>query len=54
MLADIHMRDERDSGRPVAPLCAADDAVELDTSELDIAGAVAAAIRIAEERLAKA
>jgi len=54
VLADIHARDERDSGRDVAPLCPADDAVELDTSELDIAGAVAAAIRIAEERLAKA
>jgi cytidylate kinase len=54
VLADIHARDERDSSRAVAPLCAADDAVELDTSELDVAGAVAAAIRIAEERLAKA
>ena len=53
VLADIHTRDERDSGRAVAPLCAAPDAVELDTSELDISGAVAAAIRIAEERLAK-
>ncbi len=53
VLADIHARDERDSSRAVAPLCAADDAVELDTSELDVAGAVAAAIRIAEERLAK-
>ena len=53
VLADIHARDERDSGRAVAPLCAAPDAVELDSSELDIAAAVAAAIRIAEERLAK-
>ena len=54
VLADIRARDERDSGRSVAPLCAAGDAVELDTSELDVAAAVAAAIRIAEERLATA
>ena len=54
VLADIQARDERDRERAIAPLCAAPDAVELDTSELDVAGATAAAIRIAEERLAKA
>ncbi len=54
VLADILARDERDSGRAVAPLCAADDALELDTSALDVAGAIAEAIRIAEERLGKA
>lgn len=54
VLADIRARDERDSGRSVAPLRPAPDAVELDTSGLDVAGAVAAAIRIVEERLAKA
>jgi cytidylate kinase len=53
VLADIRARDDRDSGRTAAPLCAAPDAIQLDTSELDVDGAVAAAIRIAEERLAK-
>jgi cytidylate kinase len=53
VLADIRARDDRDSGRTAAPLCAAPDAIQLDTSELDVEGAVAAAIRIAEERLAK-
>jgi cytidylate kinase len=53
VLADIRARDDRDSGRTAAPLCAAPDAIQLDTSELDVDGAIAAAIRIAEERLAK-
>jgi cytidylate kinase len=34
VLADMRIRDERDSGRAVAPLRRADDAVEIDTSEL--------------------
>ncbi|MDE2578158.1 MAG: (d)CMP kinase [Hyphomicrobiales bacterium] len=48
VLADIRRRDERDSGRSAAPLKAADDAVTLDTSELDIDGAFAAALAICE------
>lgn len=36
ILADIRARDERDSQRAVAPLKPADDAVTVDTSELDI------------------
>jgi cytidylate kinase len=35
-LADIQARDERDSNRAVAPLIPADDAIVVDTSELDI------------------
>lgn len=54
VLADIRSRDERDSERAAAPLKPAADAVILDTSELDAKGAVAAAIRLAEERLSLA
>jgi len=49
VLADIQRRDERDRNRAVAPLVRADDAHRLDTSALDIEGAVAAAIRIVED-----
>jgi cytidylate kinase len=48
ILEDIRRRDERDRSRAVAPLKAADDAIELDTSNLDVEAAVAAAIRIVE------
>jgi cytidylate kinase len=48
ILADILRRDERDRSRAVAPLKPAADATILDTSKLDIEGAVAAAIRIIE------
>ena len=51
VLLDIRSRDSRDSSREVAPLKPAPDAILLDTSELDVAGAVAEAIRRAEERL---
>jgi cytidylate kinase len=44
VLADIMRRDERDRSRAVAPLRPADDAHVLDTTTLDIEGAVAAAI----------
>jgi cytidylate kinase len=54
VLADIQARDERDSGRETAPLRPADDAVLLDTSDLDPDAAVAEAIRLLEAHLAKA
>lgn len=50
VLADIRARDARDSQRATAPLVAAPDAVTLDTSEMDIAAAVAAAIAVVEAR----
>ena len=53
VLADIRARDERDSGREVAPLRQADDAILLDTSDLTVDGAIAEAIRLAEQRLAQ-
>ena len=48
--ADLRRRDERDLTRAEAPLRAADDAVVLDTSELDREQAIAAAIALVEER----
>jgi CMP/dCMP kinase len=48
VLGDIRARDERDSGRGIAPLRQAEDAVRLDTSELDVAAATAAAVAIVE------
>jgi len=48
VLADIHARDERDTGRDAAPLVMAADAILLDTSALTPDEAVAAAIAAAE------
>jgi cytidylate kinase len=48
ILADILRRDERDRGRAVAPLVAADDAHLLDTTYLDIDAAFRAAVSIVE------
>ncbi len=50
VLADIRKRDARDSGRSSAPLVAAADAVVLDTTALDVEGALAAALRIVGAR----
>jgi len=52
VLIDIRARDARDSGREAAPLAQAEDASLLDTSELDIDDAIAAAIALADEKLA--
>jgi cytidylate kinase len=52
VLADIRSRDARDSGRVVAPLKPASDALVVDTSKLDPDQAIAEAIRLAEQRLA--
>ena len=54
VLADIRKRDERDSARSSAPLVAAADAMRLDTSDLDVEEAVAAAIALVERRRAGA
>jgi cytidylate kinase len=53
VLTDIRERDERDSRRAYAPLVPAADAYVLDTSNLDIDAAIAAAIRYADSRVAK-
>ncbi|HYC74057.1 (d)CMP kinase [Brevundimonas sp.] len=48
MLADIVRRDERDAGRGAAPMVQAEDAVLLDTTDMDIETAFDAARRIVE------
>ncbi len=54
VLADIRARDARDSGRAVAPLKRARDALVLDTSDLTPDEAIAEALRRADQRLARA
>lgn len=51
VLADVEARDARDRERATAPLVPADDAVTIDTSEMDIAAAVGAAIAHIEAAL---
>lgn len=51
VLLDLKARDERDSGRQIAPLLQAEDADVLDTSELDVGKAIDAAIKLVERRL---
>lgn len=53
VLADLRARDRRDSERAAAPLRPADDAVILDTSAMDIAAAVDAAITHVQARLGR-
>jgi cytidylate kinase len=53
VLADIHARDARDSGREAAPLVRAEDADLLDTSDIGVEAAVAEAIALVERRTAK-
>lgn len=50
VLADVRERDARDQDRSTAPLRPADDAVLIDTSQMDIEEAVAAAIAAIEAR----
>jgi cytidylate kinase len=49
VLTDIRKRDERDSNRSASPLRQADDAHLLDTTNLGVEAAVAAAIAIVEK-----
>lgn len=53
ILAAINERDARDTGRAVAPLCAAADAVVLDTSDMTLEESIAAAEKIVRDTLAK-
>lgn len=48
ILADMRRRDEIDSGRAVAPLKAAPDAIQLDTTKLSVAEVVAHVLGMAE------
>ncbi len=51
ILEDIRKRDERDSHRAAAPLLKAADAVELDTTSLDIDAAFNAALAIVARKI---
>ena len=53
VLADIHARDARDTGRAEAPLVRAEDALLLDNTALDRDAAVAAAIAFVEGKVAR-
>jgi cytidylate kinase len=48
--ADVDRRDRLDSSRVASPLRAADDAVRLDTTELDLAGVLDRLVAIVDER----
>jgi cytidylate kinase len=52
VLADIRARDARDTGRGAAPLRQADDAILLDTSDMNADEAARRAIDAAKARLA--
>lgn len=54
VLADIRRRDNRDKNRAAAPLVQAQDAVLLDTTNLDIDAAFKAAIELIDAALARA
>jgi cytidylate kinase len=49
VLADILRRDELDSGRALSPLRVAEDAVVVDTSQLDVPDVVAAILALVEQ-----
>lgn len=51
VLRGVLERDARDAGRAEAPMCAADDAVVLDTSEMTVDQAVARAVALVAARL---
>ena len=52
ILREIRQRDEQDENRPVAPLRQAEDAVLLDTTNLDLKGSLEALLTLVRERLA--
>ena len=54
VLRDVLERDARDMGRADAPLCAATDAVLLDTSVMGVDQAVAQAVAVVEAALQRA
>lgn len=50
VLADIRRRDEQDASRALAPLRKADDAVEIDTSKLNVEDQIEVVIQVVKER----
>lgn len=53
VLADLRLRDARDAGRDTAPMVPAADAVVIDTSDMKVEAAVAAAIAVVAGKLEK-
>ena len=53
VLADVKQRDEQDENRAIAPLRQAEDAVRLDTTELDFEESAAALLALVREKLHK-
>ena len=51
ILREIAARDEQDRNRPVAPLRQAEDAVLLDTTDLDLKGSLEALLTLVRGRL---
>jgi len=51
---EMRERDERDSARSAAPLKPADDAIVIDTSDMDADAAFQMALRVVRNRLASA
>ncbi|MBT3907474.1 MAG: cytidylate kinase, partial [Rhodospirillaceae bacterium] len=50
VLQDMKERDARDSGRGVAPLVPAQDALQIDTSDLDADAVFAAAVEFIDQQ----
>lgn len=50
VLEDIRRRDERDATRAIAPLRKAEDAIDLDTSQMDIEQQIGLVIQAVKER----
>ncbi|MBZ4021908.1 cytidylate kinase [Rhodobacter sp. TJ_12] len=53
VLAEVRARDDRDMNRADAPLRPAEDAVQIDTSDMSIEAAVAAACEVIAARIAQ-
>ncbi|MEP9379392.1 (d)CMP kinase [Aquabacter sp. CN5-332] len=53
VLADIRVRDARDSGRSAAPLMRADDALLLDTTHLTVEGVFSEAMKLIRAKIGK-
>jgi len=51
VLSDVLARDSRDGGRATAPMVAAADAVVIDTSDMSMEVAIAAAIAVVQKRI---
>ena len=51
ILKEIELRDYQDTHREIAPLKKADDAILVDTTELDLEGSIAYMLKVIKERL---